>query len=355
MTVEIVRYRPEHKAPLARLLVPLWCADVERNAAYLTWKYEKNPYASEPHLWLALEGETVVGVRGLSGARWTAGNVFHSDDLFVAPSHRSGGIPRSISATLVADAEREGLGPLLSLTPSPVTTLVSLAAGFRVVGTKAPVRRLGPRVAARKALRERVARMPLLWRLKGLLRTPEERRPFDALDRSRPNHAVGGLVVEDAPRPSAMAAMAERSTVDDRARHVRDAAYFEWRLSCPLADHRYLLACGPDGLDGYLILERRLGPSGDGAVTIADWEAPDPAVRENLLRAALHWGRFGEITTWSATLSDETRAILARAGFRSVTEGGELARYRSCVLARGAESVLPRELSRWDLRPLWSA
>jgi hypothetical protein len=283
------------------------------------------------------------------------GDVLHSDDLFVAPSHRSGGIPRSISATMVADAEREGLGPLVALTPSPVTTLVSLAAGFRVVGTKTPVRRLGPRVAARKALRDRVARTPLLWRLKGLFRTPEERRPFDALDRSRPGHAVGGLVVEDAPRAAAMAELAERATVDDRVRHVRDAGYFEWRLSSPLADHRYLLAGGAGALEGYLILERRFGPSGDGAVTIADWEAPDPAVRENLLRAALHWGRFGEITTWSATLSQDTRAILARAGFRAVAEGGDLASYRSCVLARGDERVLPRELSRWDLRPLWAA
>jgi hypothetical protein len=364
MTAEIVQYRPEHKLPVAQLLAPLWCSDVARNAAYLEWKYESNPYAGAPQIWLAMDGGAVVGLRGLSGARWIAGDArtpidaLHSDDLLVAETHRTSGIAREISTAMVQDAARAGAGPLLSLTPSPVTTLVSLAAGWRVLGNKAPVRRLGPRVEARRALRDRLSRLPFVWRVSRrttLLHAPEELRPFDALDRARPDHAVGGLVVEDAPRPEAMAALTERATVDGRTRHVRDAGYLTWRLASPLAQHRYLFADGAGGLDGYLVLERRIGTNGDGAVTIADWEAPDPAVRENLLRAALHWGRFGEIGTWAATLPVDTRAMLERAGFRTVDGGGALAGYRACVLVHAAPGALPDELASWDLRPLWAA
>jgi len=367
MSREIVRYRPEHKLAVARLMTPLWSPDVARNVAYLEWKYERNPYAGEPRIWLAVDDAEVVGIRGLSGACWTAGasgasvDVQHSDDMLVAEAHRKSGLASAITTTMIDDATRAGLGALLSLTPSPVTTLVSLAAGWKTLGVTRPARRVLPHVASRRALRDRLSRVPFLWRFAEripFLHAWEERHPFAALDRagatSRPRGA-GDPVVEDAPRTEAMAALAERAASDGRWRHVRDRAYLEWRLASPLCRHRFLYCASAHGLAGYLVLEQRLTRYGRGVVTISDWEAPDPRVRDSLLRAALDWGRFGDVVTWSATLPVDTREMLDRAGLHSLDDGTALGAYRSCVLLRVTAGDAPTDLQAWDLRPLWAA
>ena len=364
MSYSIVRYRSEHRLAVARLLRPLWSADEKTNAEYVEWKYERNPFAGEPRLWLALDGDEVVGVRGLSGARWTNGatgdsvGLWHADDLLVAESHRKSGLARAITVAMTEDSDRAGLGLRIALTPSPVTTLVSLAAGWKILGAKRPMRIVQPAVAARRALRRRLIRLPVAWRLASrarLLGSRGEREPFAALDRARTRGTAGGPIVSDEPRPAEMAALVARASRDRRLHHVRDAVYFAWRFASPLARYRFLFAPGAQGLDGYLVLEHRNSSHDLGTVTIADWEAPDPRVRESLLGAALDRGRFGEIVTWSVTLAPETRGMLARAGFELYDGGDGLDAYRSCVLLCARPGDLPPELPSWDLRPLWAA
>jgi hypothetical protein len=71
---EIVRYRPAHKPQVAKLQTHLWSSDSNLAARYLEWKYEENPYAKEPVIYLAFQGGELVGMRGLYPSRWEFGS-----------------------------------------------------------------------------------------------------------------------------------------------------------------------------------------------------------------------------------------------------------------------------------------
>jgi hypothetical protein len=95
-----------------------------------------------------------------------------------------------------------------------------------------------------------------------------------------------------------------------------------------------------------------------------DWEGVDSDVKARLLDAALAWGEFAAVNTWSSTLPASTRECLSNAGFLSPDDAARSGRRRPAVLVRsvqekgiGADWLLQGsrllDLSSWDLRPLW--
>jgi hypothetical protein len=97
---------------------------------------------------------------------------------------------------------------------------------------------------------------------------------------------------------------------------------------------------------------------------VADWEGSSEGVRAELLSTTIRAGRFPELGMWTATLSPESRALLARAGFEP-TDLDLRARGMPCVLLKrlgppvapdtwtlGGGSAL--DLSRWDMRLVYS-
>ena len=73
MSYRFTRYQPKYREEIVRLQTVLWGPDLVLNTAYLTWKYEQNPYLDEPLIYLALQNERVVGMRWLFGAQWEIG------------------------------------------------------------------------------------------------------------------------------------------------------------------------------------------------------------------------------------------------------------------------------------------
>ena len=82
MSYRFTRYQPKYREEIVRLQSVLWGPDLALNAAYLTWKYEQNPYLDEPLIYLALENERVVGMRGFYGTQWQIGR---SGQIVVLP------------------------------------------------------------------------------------------------------------------------------------------------------------------------------------------------------------------------------------------------------------------------------
>ena len=88
-----------------------------------------------------------------------------------------------------------------------------------------------------------------------------------------------------------------------------------------------------------------------------DWDGTSEDVRAALLEFALTRGGVDSLDTWAASLSNESKALLARSGFEPAQP--ELrARGLPCVLLKrlgkatewelgGAPAVAP---SRWDIR-----
>ena len=109
---EIVEYQPTFKDQVLRLESTLWGSDPAANASYFEWKYERNPQADGPILYVALSEGRVVGVRGFSGSRWQAGTdgqVFSAllaNDFVVSRDHRG----RGLGTSLIEHAERDLAG-----------------------------------------------------------------------------------------------------------------------------------------------------------------------------------------------------------------------------------------------------
>jgi Acetyltransferase (GNAT) domain len=102
MDYRLVRYQPEFIDQIALLQTGLWSPDLATNVAYFEWKYQQNPYVSEPLIYLAVENERVVAMRGFYGSQWAIGESGQTltlpcaGDTIIAPDHRRHGLLRQM-------------------------------------------------------------------------------------------------------------------------------------------------------------------------------------------------------------------------------------------------------------------
>ena len=372
MTYEIVRYEPAFRDQVAELQRHLWGNDVTINAAYLDWKYHQNPYLDDPLICLAVRAGRVVGMRGMFGARWEIGTpaehvvVPCADDFVIAPEHRNRGLVAQIMNATIDRVAAAGYRYAFSLSAGPVTMMASLATGWRGAGSMRAAQRKGvDGLLVRAAARVRT--LPLLWRYADPLARLQYRlkRPFADLDheaRRAPGPLDARVRVEPAARVDAMADLVRRLGHDGRIRHVRDQRYLAWRYRNPLYEYRFLFR-GTDRLEGYLVLRADREDPARG-INVVDWEATTPALREELLRAAVDWGNFPELTIWTATVPTDTLAAVSRAGFVPMGVGSRT-RSSHTILVRDTRHPRPasdmmlggRRLldpAAWDMRMVYS-
>lgn len=57
---------------------------------------------------------------------------------------------------------------------------------------------------------------------------------------------------------------------------------------------------------------------------MVDWEARQSEFLKDLLQAAIHFGNFDHLTTWSATLAKEAHDLLKSMGFYFFDRAGSL-------------------------------
>ncbi len=366
MDYDLVSYAPELDSEIARLQTHLWSSDSALNAAYLRWLYVENPFATDPVLMqLALSGGRVVAMRGMFGSLWEVGDAAtryllpHADDFVIAPGHRNSGVARRIMTGLLAEAERSGAQFAISFGASPVTFVLSIAAGWRSAGSYRTVWSGKHWHPTLERVRDRIRRSrwfaaPRRWYADHL---------FKHFDRGV-DLVSNGVSLAREPRPREMAELVARLPWDGRLRHVRNADYFAWRFRNPLSEYRFLYA-GNHESKGYLVLQRFVSDRMDrGRVSIADWEAEDDRTRAALLDAALGAGRFRHLQTWTASVSEPVRALLRDRGFRDqiatgirTRNGGPLVHRLSSAPTEERWTLGNRDLldiASWDLRMLQS-
>jgi GNAT superfamily N-acetyltransferase len=363
---EIVRYRPEHEEGVALLQTALWSSDPAANRRYFEWKYEANPWADEPHVYLAVREGRVVGMRGFYESRWEVGiparvvAVPLADDFAIDAGERNTGLATRIMRAALADLAKANVDYVFSLSAGIVAMLGSLVHGWKSAGSHEPWVRREP--GRRMRVRERLVRARGLWRWAGapVLRSSRERRPFEWLDADK--SARRGVVISREPRPDAIAELSSAAPRDGRLRHVRTREYLAWRFANPMHDYRFLYAEQEGKLAGYLVLRARtMGLEQTAQVLLADLEGRDARVRAELLDAAIAAGRFAELVAWSARLGAHERALLRERGFAPL-DPERNGRGAPCLLARATGAQTAREWTigsrplldpaSWDLRPL---
>lgn len=355
----------------------LWNQDPQINDAYFAWKYEENPYLRrQPVIHVALSGGEVVGMRGIFGARWHAGDpsqalpFMHAGDMLIRPEHRRKGLFREIISASIDDMKHHGIRYLLSFSASPTTFIGSVRMGWRCAGSYMPSRRETTRAVVRRSLRRvvRTPPLPALSPLRALSSRLAEPDVFARLDRRAEDAARRGFCVEKTPRPEAMARLIERLGFSGRFQHVRDAEYFGWRFRDPRSRFRFIFS-GDGELGGYIALRASTGRDRT-FVDIVDWQGTSGEVLRELLRTAIDIGRFERVRTWCVSLSADKVAALWEAGFKAGkgriedVQGrpvsgfpGLLVHPSRAELAEGRWSMAGRRLDdigSWDLQMLCS-
>ncbi len=371
----IVEYAPEYREAIAALQTQLWSPRVDLNRKYLEWKYERNPYGNEPRIYLALDGDEVVAMRGFYPSCWEFGPqalrrvIFVADDLLVRDDHRGRGLVHHLMQTAYDDLHRRGIDYLFNLSGSPFTVHASVATGWKSAGDLDPIERCSRSRRWHDQLRRAITRTPLLWRYESspLLFSSGERSPFARLDRRR-----GVLVSKDGTRvqvsprarPADMAHLVRRIGHDDRIRHVRDETYFDWRFMNPLNDYRFFYVGEPE-LDGYMILSKKFENDGSNPrVSIVDLEAVNDRTLDVLLECGTRQDLFEELFVWSATLPRRSLAALSGAGFKPPTQRQRVSAMPKILVRPTDDARLTEdwyidgiridERASWDMKMIYS-
>jgi Acetyltransferase (GNAT) domain len=330
---KIISYRPEYHDQIVALHQYLWGGDAALRTAYIDWKYVRNPYLRELHIYLAMDSERVIGIRSFVGAKWQFGSPRQTlvlpleADTIITPEHRNQGLVSLMMETAMKDLSENGYRYVLSLGTIPRLLMSDLKRGWRSIGSLGALQLKGA-VSGRKSLphvRALLRKSRLAVALYRKLRKPPRASPrgrFDLLDRicDQKNGKLGRHIsIAKSPRIAAMVQLRQEVVRDSRIRHVQDEEYYTWRLQNPASDYRYLF-WDDSKLQGYLVLQAtRFFPA--HPVALVDWCASSDEIHAELMRAAIQSTYPGDLFTWSATLSEGERGNLESAGFRLLPEG----------------------------------
>jgi hypothetical protein len=343
---KIISYRPEYLPQIVGLHQYLWRGDAALRTAYIDWKYIRNPYLREPHIYLATDGERIIGIRSFVGAKWQFGSPRQTlvlpleADTIIDPEHRSQGLVSLMMKTAMKDLGEKGYTYVLSLGTIPQLLKSDMKRGWRSIGSLgalqfkdadselSPERHPVVTASGRKSLprlRALLRKSRLAVAVYRKLRKPASATPrgkFDLLDHicDQKGGKLGRHVsIAKSPRIAAMVHLKRELVRDSRIRHVQDEEYYTWRLQNPASYYRYLFWDDSE-LQGYLILQAtRFFPR--HPIALVDWCASSDEIWAELLHAAIQLTRGEDLFTWSATLSEEEHGAFESAGFTPIPEG----------------------------------
>jgi hypothetical protein len=345
---QIVKYQSKFKRRLIKLQAHLWGRDRATRAAYLEWKYDRNPYADDTHIYLAFCDKKLVGMVGAYGVKWQVGDPGQTfpalcfADLVIHPRYRQRNLFPKLMANALNDISNTSYAYTFDLSAAPHVALNLLMQGWRSMFIQTASRtidqasrsvplaeneqNLSRFAATYRRICDHLDKLPLLVATYGRLRRytfePLARRfskmrpAFVDLDGSVDRYKINPRVtLGKTARPQAMADLAKRIGYDGRIRHVRNEQYFSWRFQNPLSEYRFLF-WDNGRLDGYLVLYGKVyPPDNEEVASIVDWDAINGRVWQDLLQAAIQWGNFNYISIWTASLSEDVKRILRNAGF----------------------------------------
>lgn len=373
--LRVITATPAHDEAIARLMTRLWTPSVEVNLAYYRWKYRQHPFTETPFVHLVVDAaDKPVAMRGYGPSEWEAapdGQTLPTqfcwycvDDLIIMPEYESRGL-----YALLVHAGNEAIAQrrqshYLSLSAVRVTWLQSVAYGSHSLGTLAPFGRRAPMATIVDRFNRLIWRLPLLWRRIPAMRRAAAARAFSRLDRALPAHtgADTTLTVSTSPASEQLAQFVASLPYDGRIRHVRNAAYFDWRYRNPLHEHRFVYLSSGAALRGYLVLERALSDFANGLrINIVDWEARSPEDLRVLLEATLRIAAAPELATWTATCDPDRVSALRACGLAPIDVDATRRGLPSILVSQIGDQAPtvpgrnPLTLADWDIRMIYTS
>jgi hypothetical protein len=305
MSYRLVRYHPKYDDEIVSLQTGLWSRDLATNSAYLAWKYKQNPYLREPLIYLALENNRVVAMRGFYGAQWEIGRSGQTvtlpcaGDTIIAPEHRRRGLLRQMVHFERTDSALNTFPYVFSFSATPAVYFCLLREGWQSIG-------------AYKTLTRRPSPIQRFLRSKRLLKWVQKHKADVGFWRA------AAIQTSLKPRIEDMAMLVARTAQPDKIRQHKDSGFYAWRFRSPLSRYQFFY-WQEAVLKGFLVVQRP-HHSTIGSIQLVDWAATSSEVLTDLLGAALNCAGLGGMQTWSATLPEATVAALTQRGFAALAE-----------------------------------
>jgi GNAT superfamily N-acetyltransferase len=323
MDYTVTEYRDEDRGQVTRLHAQLINKGWRRSQSYLRWKYEENPFITQPLLFVVRYGKQVVGLRGLVGTSWQLGPkqgaivLPHADDLIIHPDHRNRGLFLLLNDATATAAKDRGFGVMVSLSGGDVTQKISLLAGWKALGE---LQRLylgpaqqpsGQRDPGRSVLTRMDYRLKALARGLGFspgahLQNRRADRVFQRIVASTNDRITGSREAD----PPAMSALAE-SAEPQKYRGTRTETFLRWRLGNPDRTYRFLY-WHDSRLRGYLVLS--LSGTAGSPVMVADYAVEHPEILSDLFDG-LKKSNTTEYSLMGSTLPEDHLTCAEAAGF----------------------------------------
>lgn len=329
-------YTPADRQQVAELLHRLWSHDTSQNEAYLTWRYETNPWLANS-LAVAEHDGRIVAVRGGYGMRWRVGEATELipclGDAIVEKEHEGRRLVQKLSGHLFDNLSAAGARYVVNQSPGKLVEKISLRAGWKRVGHR---------------------------KLTRYLNKQSEGGDFHPLDAGGPGaDAPTGLrfTVRQDPPEDLLALLARRQS-GPPVSHDVDAEYIRWRFRNPFSTYRWLCAHDPEGLTGFLLIARNAVARMRNRFRILDLWGTDGAVQAALLRRALDQGDFPNLYVWWNRFPRQVAQVLIDYDFKATPD--EIRNPTVLIRSLGEQSDFTAnginllDISHWDGRMIHS-
>jgi hypothetical protein len=239
-----VKYEATYKEGLLELLKHMWqyLNYLERKEKF-EWRYEQNPYTTNPHIYLAIDGDQIAGFRAFVVQKFKLEErvitIFSPADAIVHPDYRRRGIFSRLNEIFIQDVSstNESTSFILNLTSNQYSTPGCIKQGWKMTdGSKSFYYRISP--------------------LSFIMQKKKKQEKIEPLNNSY--SLSHGINVEFTSTIRIQETVAFNNNYSNKKvfTNLRDEAFYNWRYYFKVKEYQYVYCYKDDALVGYLIINR---------------------------------------------------------------------------------------------------
>ena len=293
--LRIVKYSSGYKEAALELLSHLWMhLSKEDQKQLFEWRYERNPYSDNPHIYLAINENEVVAFRAFVVQPYVSSSTgrvltFTPADTIVHRAYQGIGLFKVLNSAFFEDVHKSygGKAVIFNLSSNEASTAANLRHGWQATNG--------------------IKRFALNFSLSNYFFT---KMRVNRIKESVPVQTNKSLIeISSMPKPYEMAVCAEKYRNPDKLNHIRDTNYFKWRYACKKDNYIFFYHWQNVHLLAYLIIEKL----SDTQYQLIEYFAKDAKTLKNTLQIVMKIQRIPFLRTWA--LSGDDTLLLKSCGF----------------------------------------